>query len=145
MPPDANGSAATSTGPQALSPPMRLPMRSILIVVAGLAVAKVYAQDHFVRASFTDALIAAYSEKAQQICAREGAKHGAATPAAWSAARDAHVTIGGKVASVMIWDYSNPLWAVRYRNPHLVLSASGSRKLKCSFDVSAGVAFVQVL
>lgn len=120
-------------------------MRTIVMIVAALAGAKVWTQDRLVRASMSDALIEAYRERAQVVCGRESSKLGATATTTWAGASDAEITIGGKVASVMLWDYDNPLWAVRYRNPHLVLTASGPRKLKCSYDVSAGVAFVQVL
>ncbi|MEQ1672821.1 MAG: hypothetical protein ABL893_18365, partial [Hyphomicrobium sp.] len=76
---------------------------------------------------------------------REAAKPAAASVALWSSAEVAEITIGAKVADVMLWDYNNPLWDVRYRHPHLVLTASGARSLKCSYDLRAGVAFVQVL
>ena len=34
---------------------------------------------------------------------------------------------GSKMASVMLWDFSNPMWDVRYRHPHLVLTTTGPR------------------
>lgn len=119
-------------------------MRAIVLTVACLAVVKVWTQDRIVRASLSDALITAYHERAQQVCGRESAKFGGSNAANWSAPKP-EVTIGGKVASVMLWDYDNPLWAVRYRHPHLVMTASGPRKLRCSYDVSVGVAFIQPL
>lgn len=120
-------------------------MRTIVMIVAALAGAKVWTQDRLVRASMSDALIEAYRERAQVVCGRETAKLASPGQAPWSSTSDAEITIGGNVASVMLWDYDNPLWAVRYRNPHLVLTGSGPRKLKCSYDVTAGVAFVQTL
>ena len=101
-------------------------MRTIVMIVAALAGAKVWTQDRLVRASMSDALIEAYRERAQVVCGRETAKLGPLGAAPWTAKSEAEITIGSNVASVMLWDYDNPLWAVRYRNPHLVLTASGA-------------------
>lgn len=129
-------------------------MRAIVIGFALLACAKVWTQDRLVRAAMSEALIQAYRERAQQVCARESSKEaGTEAPkfastlakSQWSAASPAEITIGGKVATVMLWDVDNPLWNVRYRNPHLVLTSTGARKWQCSYDVTAGVAFLQAL
>lgn len=120
-------------------------MRVIVIAFALLAGLKVWTQDRFYRAALSDALIEAYRERAQVVCARASGKHGTTGTEIWSAANTAEVTVGSSVASVMIWDYENPLWGVRYRNPHLVLTADGPRKLTCSYDMTAGVAFVKAL
>jgi hypothetical protein len=130
-----------------------LAMRAILLAVASLAAAKVWTQDHFVRVAMGDALILAYRERAQVVCSRETSKDGAkdtvkaanASVGPW--ARDAHaaITIGSKISGVMLWDYNNPLWDVRYRHPHLVLTATGARAMTCSYDLTAGVAFVRVM
>jgi endo-1,4-beta-D-glucanase Y len=118
-------------------------MRTIVIAVAALAAAKVWTQDRYVRASMSEALIEAYRERAQAVCGREALKSGTSGTAIWTSSSPPEITIGSKVARVMIWDYDNPLWPVRYRNPHLVLTASAPRKLTCSYDVAVGVAFVQ--
>lgn len=118
-------------------------MRVIVIAFGCLAAFKVWTQDRMVRAAMSEALIQAYRERAQQVCARESSKTGTAAPATWAAAPE--ISIGSRVASVMVWDYDNPMWGVRYRHPHLVLTASGPRKLRCSYDLAVGVAFVQAL
>ncbi|MDP1601983.1 MAG: hypothetical protein Q8M03_01835 [Legionella sp.] len=118
-------------------------MRFIVIAFAALACLKVWTQDKLYRSAMSDALIEAYRERAQQVCSRESAKHGAAGSGLWASA--AEITVGSKVASVMLWDYDNPLWGVRYRHPHLVLTSGGARKLTCSYDLMVGVAFVKAL
>ena len=120
-------------------------MRFIVLAFGFLACFKVWTQDRLVRGAMSDALIQAYRERAQQVCGRESAKFGMAASSPWSTAGAAEVTIGSDIASVMLWDYDNPLWDVRYRHPHLVLMASGPRKLRCSYDLAVGVAFVQAL
>jgi hypothetical protein len=118
------------------------PMRFLVLAFGCLACFKVWTQDRLVRAAMGDALIQAYRERAQQVCARETSKTG--LPAQWPASSTAEITIGSQIAGVMLWDFDNPLWDVRYRHPHLVLTAAGPRKLRCSYDLNAGVAFVQV-
>jgi hypothetical protein len=120
-------------------------MRALVIVCACLAVLKVWTQDHFYRSAMNTALIDAYRPRAEKTCGREAAKYVGTAHMEWSMSADDAITIGGRVAPVMIWDYDNPLWAVRYRHPHLVITADGPRKLRCSFDLAVGVAFVQAL
>jgi hypothetical protein len=119
------------------------PMRILVLAFGALACVKVWTQDRFVRAAMGDALIQAYRERAQQVCVRETAKSGTASAAQWTAANSAEITIGSPIAKVMLWDVSNPMWDVRYRHPHLLLTSAGPHKLRCSYDLNAGVAFVQ--
>ena len=120
-------------------------MRFLVIAFGCLACVKVWTQDRLVRAAMGDALIQAYRERAQQVCIRESAKIGATSAAQWAAASPAEITIGSPVANVMMWDFNNPMWEVRYRHPHLALTSAGPRKLRCSYDLNVGVAFVQAL
>jgi hypothetical protein len=119
-------------------------MRFLVIAFGILACFKVWTQDRMVRAALGDALIQAYRERAQQVCLKETAKSGGA-PSQWPTAAKAEITIGSRVGGVMPWDFDNPLWDVRYRHPHLVLTSSGPKPVRCSYDLSAGVAFVQSL
>jgi hypothetical protein len=105
-------------------------MRIIVIAFAALACLKVWTHDKLYRSAMSDALIEAYRERAQQVCSRESARHGTAAAGLW--ARAAEITVGGDVARVMLWDYDNPLWGVRYRHPHLVLTSGGARQLTCA-------------
>lgn len=120
-------------------------MRFIVITFALLAGLKVWTQDRYYRAALSDALIEAYRERAQVVCGQASAKHGATGREVWTKPATTEVTVGGKVATVMLWDTENPLWGVRYRNPHLVLTSDGPHRLTCSYDMTAGVAFVKAL
>lgn len=116
-------------------------MRKALIIFAGLAAFKVWAQDRFYRSAMQDALMTAYRERAQQVCIKEAQKPGKAVAAAnWPASASAEVTIGTSSLSVALWDFDNPLWDVRFRHPHLVLTSSGSPGARCAFDMVAGLA-----
>ncbi len=138
----------------------RPPMRFLVVGFGLLACVKVWTQDRMVRAAMGDALIQAYREKAQQVCGqetaktetakaepvrREAVKGGAASVNPWLTSTADEVTIGSKLTSVMLWDYQNPMWDVRFRHPHLLLTTHGARKMRCSYDLAAGVAFVQAM
>jgi hypothetical protein len=129
-------------------------MRFLVLGFGLLACVKVWTQDRMVRAAMGEALIQAYREKAQQVCGqeslkadpvkREGLKGGAGSNP-WATSTADEITIGSKLTSVMLWDYNNPMWDVRYRHPHLVLTTHGNRKLRCSYDLAVGVALVQAM
>ena len=117
-------------------------MRMIVIAFALLAGFKVWTQDRFYRSAMSDALIQAYRERAQQVCQKEGAKTSKAAVGAWTMAPE--VMIGSPLPSVALWDVDNPLWNVRYRHPHIILTAvsttSGSAKTTCAYDLMVGLA-----
>ncbi len=113
-------------------------MRMIVITFAILAGLKVWTQDRFVRAALSDALVQVHSERAQLMCQKEAAKPGKPVTQ-WPASVPAEVTIGNADTDVALWDYDNPLWDVRYRHPHLVLTANGAGSTRCTYDVVAGL------
>lgn len=122
-------------------------MRILVVIIALLAGIKVWTQDHAYRTAMSDALIAAYRERAVQTCHRltakpETVKAARLAPNPWTASHAATVVIGNASASVALWDIDNPLWNVRYRHPQLVLTGSGPLAAACSYDVVAGVARV---
>jgi hypothetical protein len=122
-------------------------MRILVVIIALLAGIKVWTQDHAYRTAMSDALIAAYRERAVQTCHRltakpETVKAARSAPNPWTASHAATVVIGNASASVALWDIDNPLWNVRYRHPQLVLAGSGPLAAACSYDVVAGVARV---
>lgn len=120
-------------------------MRAVVIILACLAIAKIWAHDHFYRAATNAALIDAFRPQAEKTCAREATKLGAARNARWLLPESGAISIGGNFTSVMIWDVNNPLWDVRYRHPHLTITTTTPRKLTCSFDLAVGLAFVKAL
>ena len=116
-------------------------MRKIVIVCAALAASKVWTQDRFYRSVMQDALLQAYRERATQVCQKEAQKPGKAGPVQpWPANATAEVVIGSPMANVALWDFDNPMWDVQYRHPHLILTASGTPKSRCAYDLIAGLA-----
>jgi hypothetical protein len=118
-------------------------MRMIVLAFAIVAGFKVYTQDRLYRAAMGEALVQAYRERAQQVCVKELARTSRTIPAAgtWAASNAAaEVVIGNPNASVAIWDFDNPLWEVRFRHPHLILSGPGNRGVTCAYDLKVGFA-----
>lgn len=116
-------------------------LRSMLMLAAVMAGAKVWASDRFHRAIYSDAIIAAYGEKARVTCQREVVRQ---APAAYASLKltPSGVVIGSPNVRVAFWDIDNPLWEVRYRNPHVMLTAEPLTDLNCAFDVTVGLASV---
>ena len=119
-------------------------MRIIVISFALLACVKVWTQDRIYRTIMSEALLQAYSERAQQVCAREVAKSPKVQTVQWPLT-SAEITIGRRTANVALWDYDNPLWDVRYRHPQLVLTNTATNKLQCNFDIVVGIASLSAL
>lgn len=117
-------------------------MRSIVILAAALACFKVWTQDRLYRSIMQEALLSAYRERATVTCLKELARAGKPVSANWPATASAEIVIGNASADVAIWDMDNPLWDVRFRHPHVKLTASDART-SCAFDVAAGLATVK--
>ena len=118
----------------------RASLRILVIFVAGLAGLKGWAQDRYYRAIMHEALISAYQDRAAITCHKEVLKTQRAKPAqSWTGPE---IVIGSPHADVALWDLDNPLWDVRYRHPNLILKAGTAGGLRCSYDLTAGLAAV---
>ena len=116
-------------------------MRKIVIFFAVLAAFKVWTQDRFYRSVMQDALVQAYRERAATVCQKEAQKPGKGAPGQlWPATAAAELVIGSPAAKVALWDFDNPMWDVRFRHPHLVLTAPGTPKTRCAYDLTVGLA-----
>jgi hypothetical protein len=115
-------------------------MRMIVLAFALVAATKVWTQDRMYRSVMSDALVQAYRERAQQVCLKDTVKPAKSTALPWTASATAEIVIGSPNAAVALWDYNNPMWDVRYRHPHLVLTAIGNAKMSCAYDLAVGVA-----
>jgi hypothetical protein len=116
-------------------------MRKIVMIFAALAALKVWFQDRFYRSVMQDALVQAYRERAAVVCQKEAQKPGkTGAGQLWPATAAAEVSIGSPAGNVALWDFDNPLWDVRYRHPHLVLTAPGIGAKRCAYDLSVGIA-----
>lgn len=114
-------------------------MRLVVIALALLAGLKVWTQDRMVRDVMGEAIVEAYRARAEQTCQKQA---GTAAPkrAAGPFTADVAVVIGNPNVDVALWDVDSPLWNVRYRHPHLILSSQGEARFNCAYDVVAGLA-----
>ncbi|MBS0239071.1 MAG: hypothetical protein JSR89_11675 [Proteobacteria bacterium] len=122
-------------------------MRKILLGLLLLAAAKVWYQDHAYRTAMGEAVIEAYRERAIEVCRRNAPKRPAgarddatvASTVSWGPASSIEAVIGNPDINVAIWDTQNPLWTQRFRDPHLILTATtGSGSARCAYDVHEG-------
>jgi hypothetical protein len=118
-------------------------MRVLVILVAALAGLKVWTQDRLYRSIMQDALVEAYRDRATASCLKAFARSGVAVSSQWPVKATAEVMIGNPATDVAMWDYQNPLWDVRFRHPHVKLSAADAGP-DCAFDVAAGLATTKV-
>jgi hypothetical protein len=130
-------------GPMARTPGTEpADMRSLVLIVALLAGLKVWTQDHLYRSATSAALITAYRDRAAESCFKSVTKTALADLKAnpWQRPKLSRIVIGDPDAEVAFWDWQNPLWSVRFRHPHLELSADTPTMPTCRYDISAGVA-----
>jgi hypothetical protein len=123
----------------------------VVIVLALLVAAKVWAQDRMYREAAGEALLAAYKLHAEAACAGRPQTDARGMPVAvgsvnWKVAETAEILLGNPRLSVPIWQVDHPLWNARYKNPIVRLTV-GDRysRLACDYDVLAGSAELLVL
>jgi hypothetical protein len=120
-------------------------MRFVVILLVLLASLKVWTQDRVYRSVMGDALVEAYRDRAIEVCRKQTAKQAPVISAntvasLWNGNSGAEVTVGDPAVDVAIWDTENPLWQQRFRNPHLILTATGEPSAHCAYDLRAGIA-----
>jgi hypothetical protein len=114
-------------------------MRGLVLVLVGLALLKIWTNDQIYRSATEDALINAYRSRAVDACQKERRKDVRnPTPAiSWANASTFHIIMGKRDVDVAIWDVDNPLWAVRYKYPLLVLKSGPQQDdLSCEYDIT---------
>ena len=126
-------------------------MRAVVIILALLVAAKVWAQDKLHREAANEALLAAYQLHAQAACSERPQTDARGMPVAvgsvnWKQPETAEILLGNSRLSVPIWQFEHPLWNARYKNPVLRLTV-GDRfsRLACDYDVMDGKAELLVL
>jgi hypothetical protein len=125
-------------------------MRALVLTLALLAGLKIWAQDSVYRAATEEALVAAYRDRAISSCQRAPVKAeldrpiNRATPN-WASPSNIKVVIGKSSVPVYIWEVDHELWNARYRNPYLELSANGTERLVCNYDIGHGTAEINAI
>jgi len=107
-----------------------------------LVVAKVYAQDHVFKSATSEALIAAYRDKAVSACRNDKTFQSAtASPVLWAERSEIAIQIGRPDLGVSIWEVDHALWEAAYKKPYLVLRPTDSHTaLTCTYDITADAA-----
>lgn len=126
-------------------------MRAVVIILALLVAAKVWAQDKLHREAANEALLAAYQLHAQAACAERPQTDARGMPVAvgsvnWKQPETAEILLGNPRLSVPVWQFEHPLWNARYKNP-VVRLTMGDRfsRLACDYDVKSGKTQLLVL
>ncbi len=126
-------------------------MRAVVIILALLVAAKVWAQDKLHREAANEALLAAYQLHAQAACAERPQTDARGMPVAvgsvnWKQPETAEILLGNPRLSVPVWQFEHPLWNARYKNP-VVRLTMGDRfsRLACDYDVKSGKTELLVL
>ena len=118
-------------------------MRTVIILLVLAVAGKVGLNEWIYRAATEDALIAAYSARAADICRNDARSRG--FPAAQPMTRpgDIRLMVGASEHDVWLWDLGNASWAKRYRTPYLRLPLqTAEATLQCSFDIVKQTAVV---
>ncbi len=113
-------------------------MRLLVIALAVLAGFKVWTQDRIVRTMMGEAIVQAYRARAEQSCQKQAESSGKRPAIPFSETAD--IVIGNPHLNVAIWDVESPLWDMRFRHPHIMLTSSRDGRLSCAYDVKIGVA-----
>jgi hypothetical protein len=118
-------------------------MRFLVLALAALAGAKVWMQDTMFRSGAEEALVAAYRERAIEVCQKQG-RDIAGQPMRglnWSRPTSVRMITGSRHTSVYFWQVDDAAWNARYRNPYLVLRTSEHDAApSCEYDLIYGQA-----
>lgn len=120
-------------------------MKTVVIMLALLAAAKLGHHEYLFRVATRDALISAYKAHAVEACQRDATSQTLGLGGqAWANARSIQLVIGKSSLSVYPWQVDHALWNARYRNPYLFLTASqrSMGSIGCEYDIVNAAALV---
>jgi hypothetical protein len=118
-------------------------MKAVVFILALLAGLKLGHHEYLYRTATRDAIVAAYKARAVQACQKDVRNIILGlTPQNWSNPPSVQLAIGKGGLDVQFWQVDNDLWNVRYRNPILILSPTGSSSTYCEYDIVNAAASV---
>jgi hypothetical protein len=118
-------------------------MKAVVFILVLLAGLKLGHHEYLYRMAARDVIVAAYKARAVQACQKDARNIILGlTPQAWSNPPSIQFSIGKGGLDVQFWQVDNDLWNVRYRNPFLILSPSGSSSTYCEYDIVNAAASV---
>lgn len=118
-------------------------LRALVVMLAVLAGAKIWAQDRLYRDGAQEALIGAYRERAIAACQSEQMPRAGANSPLWTRPASVDLVIGRSGVDVRIWQMGSDRWPARFKHPHVVLTlGDGQPAPVCEYDVIEGRAYV---
>jgi hypothetical protein len=119
-------------------------MKTIVVLLAVVAGAKLFAQERLYRQGATEALIQAYRERAIAACQSQVPVQ--APSPLWTRPASVELVIGRRSAAVNVWELDNTLWPARFKHPHVVLKTRKQPAGEiCEYDVIEGRAYLTQL
>lgn len=118
-------------------------LRSVVMVLALLATAKVGVKEYLFHTASAEVIVAAYRERAAEACRTHprAQDYPIETPDAFKEVAAASVTIGKPGHDVYLWQTDHPKWDARYRNPYVNLTVpnrAGTGSVVCEYDIVNG-------
>ena len=119
-------------------------MRTVVVLLALLASAKLGYQEYLFRAATQDAIVEAYKEHAARACQKDARSLSLGLGAqAWSSPGAIRLVIGKATLDVYPWQVDHAMWNARYRNPYLFLTTGPrSERVSCEYDIVNAAASV---
>jgi hypothetical protein len=118
-------------------------LRALVIALALLAGAKLWAQDRLYRDGAQEALMRAYRDRAIAACQSAHVPVASTRLPLWTQPASVDLVIGRSNVDVHIWQLASDRWPLRYKHPHVVLTLTGSDPSPiCEYDVIEERAYV---
>lgn len=118
-------------------------LRALVVTLAVLAGAKIFAQERLYRDGSEEALLRAYRDRAIAACQSSSISAAAADIPLWTRPASVDLVIGRSNVDVRIWQITSERWPLRFKHPHVVLTlASGGTMPICEYDVIEERAYV---
>ena len=92
-------------------------LRALVITLALLAGAKIWAQDRLYRDGAQEALLRAYRERAIAACQSEQIFRAGAGGPLWTRPASVDLVIGRSNVDVRIWQLRSERWPARFKHP----------------------------
>ncbi len=114
-------------------------MRLIVAILAVLVFGKLYTEYRLYRSATSEAIVAAYRDKAIAACRESGNEllAGPAARAVWTKPSEVSVRIGRDDLGIAFWETGHALWPAAYAQAYLILAAPGNSTLRCTYDITA--------
>lgn len=122
-------------------------LRALVVTLAVLAGAKIFAQERLFRDGSEEAILRAYSDRAMAACQSASVPGSAVSMPLWTKPTSVDLVIGRSNVDVRLWQIASERWPLRFKHPHIVLTldSSGDTRPMCEYDVIEERAYVTVM